>query len=155
MAEYRITEQLDLGLVYDATRSRLSEEAWKKMLKAAPSGDLSRQEFIDLCIRMKYPAIGFSCDAKPIGGMLFDGQAAHIEVLPEHHGRWGVLWVRCLEWMFSLKDPMEVKIDACNEKALRFMDRNNWQRIHEDEDFVTYVMCSESTLLHRKRSRRD
>ena len=147
MAEYRLTEKADLGLLYDAARIRYGDEQWKKQ----SYGAVTREEFIRYCIEKELPTLGFSCDGKPIGGLIFDGTAAHLEVLPEHHGRWGFLWEKALEWIFSNKDPIEVQIYAWDERMLRFMDRNNFQRIRADKDFVTYRMSSQDVPHYRRR----
>lgn len=80
--------------------------------------------------------------------MLFDGEVVHLEVLPEHHGRWGFRWKDALAWALSMKDPFQVGIHATNEKCLRFMDRNNWPRIAADDKFITYEVSSKAPPHH-------
>lgn len=151
MAEYQLTDKADLGVCYDITLMQHSAEEWQQLTQ----GRLTRESFVRYCIEQGFDSLGFSYDGKPIGGLVFDGQAAHISVLPEHHGRWGFLWKKGLAWIFSHKDPIEIKVFANNQKALRFMDRNNWPRIHEDENFVTYLMSSQAVSRHLKRGSHD
>lgn len=148
MTEYQLTDKADLGVCYDITRMQHSAEEWQKLTH----GLVTREVFIRYCTEQGFDSLGFSHVGKPIGGVVFDGQVAHVAVLPEHHGRWGSLLKKALAWTFSHKDPIEVKIYASNEKALRFMDRHNWPRIHADENFVTYRMSSQ-TLPHFLRRR--
>lgn len=143
MADYQLTAQADLGVLYEITRMQHSAEEWQKITH----GLVTREHFIGHCIEHGLDSLGFSYAGRPIGGVIFDGQAAHIAVHPEHHGRWGFLWKKTLSWVFAHKDPIEVKIHAGNEKAHRLMERNNWPRIHADENFVTYQMSSK-TLPH-------
>lgn len=147
MPGLRLTDQADFGLIFDAVSRRLNEDQWRKIA----AGVLTKEMFIAHCIAQKYPSLGFECDGKPIGGVLFDGNEAHLEVLPEYHGRWGILWRSAIKWIFSMKDPIVVRIPAYNEKCHRFMARNNWPRIEEDDEFVTYLMSSGAEPHYRKR----
>jgi hypothetical protein len=149
MQSLNLTEPADFGVLYDAVRGRLQDDEWQK----ATRGVVTREVFIAHCIAHNVPSVGFELDGKPIGGIIFDGNAAHIEVLPEYHGRWGLLWPSALKWVFSLKDPMLVAIDRDNEKCHRFMARNNWPRVKEDEKFVTYEMSSTAAPLYAKKAR--
>jgi hypothetical protein len=149
MQSLNLTEQADFGVLYDAVSRRLQPEEWQRITQ----GVMTRDMFIAHCMSQKLPSVGFELDGKPIGGMIFDGKATHLEVLPEYHGRWGLLWPSVLKWMFSLKDPMLVDIDRDNEKCHRFMARNNWRRVKEDEKFVTYEMSSSATPLYAKEAR--
>lgn len=150
MAKYHIADKADLGILYDAMQSRVDARTWQK----ASQNRVSRDDFVRFCAAQAYPTLGICCDGEPVGGLVFDGQAVHIEVLPEHHGRWGFVWKQCLQWAFSNKDPIEVKLFAGDEKAHRFMQRNNWQRIHADEDFVTYRMSSQDPPHYATRNRK-
>jgi hypothetical protein len=146
MPGLRLTEQADFGVIFEAVQRRLEEEQWRKVT----AGVVTKEIFIAHCIAQKYPSLGFECDGRPIGGIIFDGSAAHIEVLPEYHGRWGLLWPSAIKWVFSLKDPILVQVPLENEKCHRFMARNNWPRIKEDDRFVTYRM-SANAESHFKR----
>lgn len=151
MQNLRLTDRADLGVIYDATCRRHQPNEWEKMT----AGVVTRDVFIAHCIAKNFPTLGFECDGKPIGGLIFDGNAAHLEVLPEYHGRWGLLWKRALEWIFSHKDPILVKIDIGNEKCVRFMDRNNWPRVAVDAEFITYEMSSAAEPHYLRRRRRQ
>lgn len=146
MPEYQLTEKADLGVLFDLTRMEHSAEEWERITQ----GRVTRETFIRYCFDQGYDSIGFSFNGKPIGGLIFDGQTVHITVAPEHHGRWGVLWKRTLRWIFSHKDPIEVNIPAHNAKAVRFLERNNWARIREDEKFVTFHPSSKTLPLFLK-----
>ena len=45
-------------------------------------------------------------------GVLIDGKEVHIFVTAEFYGRWAVLFKHVLVWVFALKDPIVVEIDA-------------------------------------------
>jgi hypothetical protein len=139
MQKLRLTDQADVGVMFDAFCSRVGKEEWNE---ATVGGTVTRELFIAYCIAQKFPTLGFECDGRPIGGILFDGNEAHIEVLPDYHCRWGVLWRSAIRWVFSLQDPIMVRVHQDNEKCHQFMARNNWPRIKEDERFVTYEMSS-------------
>lgn len=140
MTGYQLTEKADLRTCFEISRMQYSDEEWQKLTQ----GLATPERFIHYCTEQGFDTLGFSYNGKPIGGLIFDGQAVHISVLPEHHGRWGSLLRKAWLWTFSHKDPIDVKIYANNEKALLFMDRHNWPRIHEDENFVTYRMSSQA-----------
>jgi hypothetical protein len=150
MPGLRLTDQADFGVIFDAVSWRLKEEQWRKV---TAGGVVTKEIFVAFCIAQKYPSLGFECDGKPIGGIMFDGNAAHIEVLPEYHGRWGILWRSAIKWVFALKDPILVQVPIENQKCHRFMARNNWPRVNEDEKFVTYQMSSRAEPHCPKRFR--
>lgn len=150
MPNLRLTEKADLGVIFDAARQRYTDDAWNRV---SGGGRTTKEVFIAHCIAHNMPTLGFECDGKPIGGLVFDGHEAHLEVLPEYHGRWGLLWKPALAWIFSHKDPILVDIDADNEKCLRFMDRNNFPRVKTTEQHVTYRMSSDAPPHDRKRRR--
>jgi hypothetical protein len=149
MRSLKLTEQADFGALYDAVQRRLQPDEWQE----ATRGVVTREVFIAHCIEQKVPSVGFELDGKPIGGVMFCGNAAHIEVLPEYHGRWGLLWPSVIKWVFSLKDPILVDIDRGNEKCHRFMARNNWRRLKEDDKTVTYEMSSGAAPHYAKEAR--
>lgn len=151
MSHLRLTAHADLGVIFDALRRRCSDEKWEKV---TAGGKVTKEIFIADCSARNLPTLGFECDGKPIGGLVFDGEAAHLEVLPAYHGRWGLLWKPALAWIFSHKDPILVDIDADNHKCLRFMDRNNFPRMKETADHVTYRMSSDAPPHDRKQQRR-
>jgi hypothetical protein len=142
MTSLTLTAQADIGFLYDALQRRLAPDEWRKL---TGGGVMTRELFIAHCRTHNMPSVGFELDGKVIGGMLFDGSAAHIEVLPEYHGRWGALWRPALKWMFAQKDPMQVDIEVGNHKCHRFMAHNNWPRVKQNDQYITYEMSS-STL---------
>jgi len=147
MQNLRLTDQADLGFIFETVQRRISEDEWKK---TTAEGAVTKDVFIAYCISQKYPSIGFEYDGKPIGGMLFDGSAVHIEVLPEYHGRWGLLWRSAMKWFFALKDPIFVAVDRDNEKCHQFMARNNWPCVKEDEKTMTYEMSSRASPIYQR-----
>jgi hypothetical protein len=149
MQSLQLADQADFGVIFDAVNRRLEKDGWEKVT----SGVVTREIFVAHCIAQKYPSLGFECDGKSIDGILFDGNAAHIEVLPEYHGRWGLLWRSAINWIFSLKDFILVEVNLDNEKCDRFMDRNNWPRVKEDGEFVTYEMSSRALPHYLKRAK--
>jgi hypothetical protein len=84
------------------------------------------------------PSIGFEMDGVPIGGVVFDGEQAHIAVLPQYHGRWALLLKPALEWLFSLKREVVVEVERDNARCLRFMERSGWQHLRTTDDAVFY-----------------
>lgn len=144
MHNLQLTDHADLGYLYDLTCD--TDEGKKAMA----GGHVTKQMFVDYCIEKKYPSIGLECDGQPIGGVIFDGNAAHIEIASEFHGRWAILLPKVLEWVFSHKDPIDVGIYRTNEKALRFMEKNKWPVIKEDETFITYHMSSDTSRLYKR-----
>lgn len=147
MPRYNLTDSADTNVIHDSLRARYSDAEWLEV----SNGGVAREAFIAYCASRNYPTLGFLHDGKPIGGMLFDGEVVHLEVLPEHHGRWGFLWKDALAWALSMKDPFQVGIHATNEKCLRFMDRNNWPRIAADDKFITYEVSSKAPPHHAGR----
>jgi len=86
------------------------------------------------------PSLGFECDGRPIGGVIFDGKEAHIAVLPEHRGRWAWLLRPAIDWLFSLEPQILVEIERDNQACVAFMDRNGWRRVGAGNDTITYLM---------------
>ena len=150
MNRLKLTDQLDAGLIFDTLAKRYPPEKWQAVLQGQDHAQ-ARCAFIDYC--RNYPSVGFEYDGRPIGGMMFDGREAHLEVLPEYHGRWALLWPRTLAWLFAIQDPILVRIEIDNEKCLRFMDRNNWRRVSVDDEYVTYQMTSAGSAHLQRRAR--
>ena len=73
----RLTERADLGVMYDAEAARLRQAADTGCLQVVTRDTFLR--FYEGC-----PSVGFESDGVPIGGILFDGEQAHIAVLPSH-----------------------------------------------------------------------
>jgi hypothetical protein len=138
----QVLENLDYGALFDAIRQRMSEEEWGKTTNGVP---LTREMFVDYCRQQGYIGRGIECDGRQVGGVFFDGTSAHIEIEPEYHGRWALVLPTLLRWVFTLKDPIQVDIARHEPKINRFMARNNWPRIKETDDFITYEMSSKAT----------
>ena len=120
MTRYTLEPEADLAVMYAADTARY------------PAGSAVLQKITPEAFRRFYagcPSRGFAFDGRPIGGMVFDGQEAHLAVLAEHHGRWARLLAPSLEWLFSLKTELCIEIEADNRITLAFMERNGWQRI--------------------------
>jgi GNAT superfamily N-acetyltransferase len=86
------------------------------------------------------PSVGFEMDGVPIGGIVFDGDQAHIAVLPQYHGRWALLLKPALAWLFSLKREIVVEVERDNARCLRFMERSGWQHLRTTGDAVFYCL---------------
>jgi len=123
----RLTERVDLNVYYDAERSSASEA----MLSV-----VTREVFA--AFYADCPSVGFEEAGQPIGGVIFDGESAHIAVLPSHHGRWGLLLGPTLAWLFSLKDEILLRTPADNPKALRFIEHCGWQRLGIEDGEVVH-----------------
>lgn len=149
MTGLRLVQPADIGVLFDAARARHSDEEWQIIAR----GEVTREAFIDYCRERGFHSLGFTLDGQPIGGIIFDGEAAHIEVLPAYHGRWGFLWKQALAWVFSLKDPIRVAVPASNEKCHRFMARNHWPQVSAGDGFILYEMSS-SAPPHYRRGKR-
>ena len=120
MTRYTLEARADLAVMYAADTARY------------PAGSAVRRQLTPQAYGRFYagcPSRGFAFDGRPIGGMLFDGQEAHLAVLAEHHGRWARLLAPSLEWLFGLKPELCIEIEPDNHTTLAFMARNGWQRI--------------------------
>lgn len=124
----KLTERADLGVLYDADALRPGSGRY--------AGAVTRERFA--AFYAQCPSIGFEADGRPIGGILFDGEEAHIAVLPSHHGRWALLLKPALEWLFALRADITVAVEHDNDRCLRFLDRHGWQRVGERGDDVLY-----------------
>lgn len=136
----RLTDTADLGVLYDAEAARYAE-AGGHCLEV-----VTREVFVGFYEGC--PSIGFEADGRPIGGILFDGEQAHIAVLPSHHGRWALLLKPALDWLFSLRDEILVEVERDNTRCLRFLDRHGWPRVAEAGDDVVYRLSRQGG--HRK-----
>jgi hypothetical protein len=147
MRSLTLTEPADFGVLFDVARRSYTDEAWQRMTR----GLVDRDTFIATCLKLGYPSLGFLCDGVPIGGMMFDGQAAHIGVFPEYQGRWAFLWEDACKWLFAIRDPFVVRIEPDNAKCIRFVERNGWKRVSEDAQFVYYEISSQGRRRRRQR----
>jgi hypothetical protein len=120
VTRYTLEPAADLAVMYAADTARYA------------AGSAVLENLTPEAFRRFYagcPSRGFAFDGQAIGGMVFDGQEAHIAVLAEHHGRWARLLAPSLEWLFGLKAELCIEIEPDNHTTLAFMDRNGWARI--------------------------
>jgi hypothetical protein len=119
-----LTPQADLGVMYEADSERY---------RAAGKSDITRVVTKEAFMRFYSgcASIGFQRDGKDIGGIIFDGEEAHIAVLKEHHGYWGLLLKPALDWLFSLTPEAIVEVERDNHRCLRFMRHVGWQCVGE------------------------
>lgn len=127
----KLTEKADLAVLYEADVARYRAASEDRFTRAVTKDVFT--SFYATC-----PSIGFEQDGQPIGGIIFDGEEAHIAVLPSHHGRWALLLKPALQWLFSLKDEILVEVERDNDRALAFMDRHGWERVQELPDDIVY-----------------
>jgi len=127
----RLTEAADLGVMYDADAARYAGATGSECLQV-----VTRDTFV--AFYEGCPSIGFEADGQAIGGILFDGEQAHIAVLPSHHGRWALLLKPALDWLFSLQTEILVEVERDNLCCQRFLDRHGWPRVGETEDDIVY-----------------
>jgi len=135
MPACRLTEKVDLDILYDIEMARMSAE------RAALFG-CTREAFHR--VLTKFPSVGYEIDGRPVGGVFFDGRHPHIGVLPEYHGRWAPLWKPTLEWLFTLQDPMEARVELGNARCIRFLERNGWQPIAAGKYYITFLLTSKN-----------
>jgi GNAT superfamily N-acetyltransferase len=133
MTIYKLTEKADPDVIYDIELVRYG-------IAFCEQHGVTRAVFRRWCERQQ--SIGYEADGQPIGGMLFDHQP-HIAVLPEHHGKWAVLFKASLEWLFAIQDPVRTQVEADNKPCIRFMERNGWRRVDADERFITYEVTAQ------------
>jgi GNAT superfamily N-acetyltransferase len=143
MSRFRLSPRIDLGVYYDADAPRYD----------VPGGNalqiVTRELFI-----ARYrdcASIGFECDGQPIGGVIFDGEQAHIAVLPAYRGRWATLLRPMLGWLFSLKREIFVDVEADNAVCLEFMRRNGWPIVSRRERWLTHRMTQQRQIPRERR----
>ncbi|WP_026433884.1 GNAT family N-acetyltransferase [Paracidovorax oryzae] len=124
----KLTDRVDLGVFYDADAARYGDQGYTETV--------TRERFA--AFYADCPSIGFEADGQPIGGILFDGEEAHIAVLPSHHGRWALLLKPALAWLFALQPGITVAVERNNTRCLRFLDRHGWQRAGERDGDLLY-----------------
>lgn len=140
MAELRLTDKADLGLMYDIERQR-----YDSAVTAVATRERALAHYAGC------PSVGYEIDGVAAGGAVFDGRELHLAVLPQFHGRWAWLLKPTLEWLFALCDPVPVRIERHNLRCLRFMDCGGWQRIGEDAEYITYLLSSAAPHVFRRR----
>jgi hypothetical protein len=127
---YSLTARADLDAFYEADAVRY------RNARPEVTRVVSRQAFA--AFYRDAPSIGFAYDGRPIGGILFDGEQAHIAVLPAHRGLWALLMKPALAWLFSLRREIRVEVELDNATCLRFLDRHGWPRVGETATHVIY-----------------
>lgn len=127
----KMTPQADLAVFYEADAVRYRENPESRATQVVTQAVFC--EFYAGC-----PSIGFELDGEPIGGVVFDGEQAHIAVLPKYHGRWALLLKPAVEWLLSLKREVLVEVERDNLRCLRFMERSGWQQVRTADDAIVY-----------------
>jgi hypothetical protein len=125
----RLTDRVDLDVFYDADSAR-----YERHVLAVVTREAFRAFYAE-CL-----SVGFECDGVPIGGVIFDGEAPHIAVLPAWHGRWGRLLRPMLEWMYGLKLDMIVPVDNDNPQIRAFVERCGWPMVGRTTDGTLHRM---------------
>ncbi|MFC5474023.1 GNAT family N-acetyltransferase [Paraherbaspirillum soli] len=133
MANLRLTDKADFGVMYDA-EIQMYDPEWFRSL------NFTREMFI--AHYANSPSVGFEIDGKMVGGMLLHEKKAHMAVLPEYHGRWALLWMPTLNWLFSLQDPVSVDVAINNDKCIRFLERSNFKRTGVKGIFVGFELSA-------------
>lgn len=133
---YTLAPKADLGVFYEADMLRYANTTTAHILTV-----VSKDVFVTFY--KDCASLGFQFDGQPVGGVLFDGQHAHIAVLPEHHGRWALLLKPACEWLFALKQEVLVEVEIENRTCIRFMERNRWQLLEVVGDKAIYRMTSQ------------
>lgn len=133
MANLRLTEKADLGVLYDAEIQNYDPD-WFRSL------NFTKEMF--LAHYANVHSVGFEIDGKMVGGMLLHERKAHMAVLPEYHGRWSLLWMPALAWLFSLQDPVFVDVAINNEKCIRLLERSNFKRTNVMANAVSFELSA-------------
>jgi GNAT superfamily N-acetyltransferase len=125
----RLTARVDLDVYYDADSARHDSRVLGLVTRDA------FRAFFAHC-----PSVGFEYDGAPIGGVIFDGEAPHIAVLPEWQGRWGPLLRPMLRWLFGLKPEMIISVDDDNPQVKRFVEHCGWPAVGHTEGATLHRM---------------
>lgn len=137
-----LTDKADMGLIFDSEIKRY-ESMGKKV-------DVNREHWLALC--KDAPSIGFAKDGVLFGGAFFFDHEIHLSVLPEFHGRWGSLVRPMWEWLFSIEDPVRVRVEKDNLKCINF-GAAQWPLDGEDDTYV-YFKLSSAGLGKPRRARK-
>lgn len=128
----RLTERVDLDCYYDLDIERADDGVRRTITR-----DVFRAFYAHAA------SVGFECDGRPIGGVIFDGTSAHIAVHPDFFGLWGRLLQPMLTWLFGLRSEIVVQLESSNYKAIAFLERCGWNRIRECEAEVYFLITSD------------
>ncbi|WP_205962509.1 GNAT family N-acetyltransferase [Paraburkholderia phosphatilytica] len=146
MKRLRITDQLDLGVYYDADASYYEASGIHAQTV------FTKEKFIAHYRNCR--SIGFAYDDTPIGGVIYYRGYVHIAVLPDYHGRWAWLWEAALEWLFSFEQAALALVDAGNRPCLELMRRNGWSPVsHVDGSVIFRITREGRTCRARSRGR--
>lgn len=145
MTILRLIDKADLNIYYDADMLQF-DAGWPSRM------GVTREVFVKAL--KECPSIGFEMDGVQFGGVIFDGKEAHLAVLPEYQGKWGLLIGPALGWLLSIQDIIDVCVDRSNEKCVRFCGRNQWTRISEDVHSITFRIFDHPDLFFHRRSRK-
>ncbi|MBP0633615.1 MULTISPECIES: hypothetical protein [Cupriavidus] len=129
----RLTDRVDLDLYYDIESARFDESVRRIVTREA-----FKSVYADC------HSIGIECNGLDIGGVIYDGESAHIAILPSHHGRWAALLNPILVWLFSFRREIFIHLEPWNSKGLAFVERCGWQRVGTMEDTMVYRMTPDS-----------
>ncbi len=132
MTRLTLAPRADLAVFYEADAERYRARSPETLALVTPAAFAS--------LYGNCPSIGFECDGQPIGGILFDGEEAHIAVLASHHSQWALLLKPALAWLFGLRRAITVRVEASNAKCLAFMARNQWQPRGEENGELIFCM---------------
>lgn len=141
MANLRLTDKADVGVMYDADIQRFDPEL---ICKLGVTREMAIARF-DRC-----PSVGFEIEGKAVGGFLLDGQVVHLAVLSEYHGRWALLWKPALTWLFSVQDPAFTEIEIDNEKCIRLFERSNFKRVGSADTIVRFELSARHMVQSRR-----
>jgi hypothetical protein len=134
---FSLSEPTDLGVYYDADILRYDPAYLQRI-------GMTKEIFINFFSQC--PTLCFRANGQPIGGMIFDRDRTgelHFAVLPEYHGRWKSLWQPGLQWVFAQKESVHVSVERFNEKCIRFMNRQGYRCISEDDLWIKYLLTAE------------
>jgi GNAT superfamily N-acetyltransferase len=129
MSRFTLAPRADLATYYEADVQRYAPDAPQRQV-------VTREVF--MALYQDCASIGFEHDGRPIGGILFDGLEAHIAVLPQYHGRWALLLKPALDWLFSLRERILVRVDPDNQRCIAFMAHHGWPCLGRVGDSLLY-----------------
>ncbi|MBN3857564.1 GNAT family N-acetyltransferase [Paraburkholderia sp. Ac-20340] len=132
MSRLRLAARADLDVYFDADSRRYGFVPGSGRAIAARAAFFARYR--------DCPSIGFECDGRAIGGILFDGETAHIAVLPQYHGHWARLLAPALDWLFALQPVIFAEVEADNAVCLGFMRRNGWPAVARRGHWIVHRM---------------
>jgi GNAT superfamily N-acetyltransferase len=135
VSRLRLAPCVDLAVYYAADAVRYDTPGCDTLMHVTPAVFAARYR--------DCPSIGFEYDGQPIGGILFDGETAHIAVLPAWRGRWALLLRPALDWLFDLQPEILAEVEADNPAGLEFMHRNGWPAIGRRGPWIVHRMTKQ------------